>query len=395
MGMIYRSDVLLFRVSAFLCGWTLLAMAPLDTVAGTVTYNVADYGSSLATRECTPPIWRPDTNVIPYQGHLEAHWQSQLSSNHDSVTVSRADALASGLPADFNLKVAPDNCWGMFMNFGLIHLSETANLTITLAADASQGSVLQPAFALYQGWDTSSTATRHNVIHFGTNDPLGTHGLEFIADAYAGNLDNRVTQTFNSLEPGRYELFVTTRTNQGREGAYTVTLETGPPTPGALSPLPDYLKNLCGPANNGPALPKPELSTQCRWGNPLSQAVELADGRSSWYCADPASSTQKARCYTLGRQAKANQDPLYFDSTRVALSAGSRVEMALTGGNGPGRLSLRVSSYPGKQVCKANLKGNVLTVIGKRKGTCTMTATRGSSKQYYTVQTVPLSVRVQ
>jgi hypothetical protein len=89
--------------------------------------------------------------------------------------VSKANAVTQGAPANFTLITLPDNCWGMNMNYGLIKLGQTADVTITVTAD---GSSMAPIFALYRGWDTGAGASRHDAIFFGENNPSAHHGID-------------------------------------------------------------------------------------------------------------------------------------------------------------------------------------------------------------------------
>ena len=128
-----------------------VATLQADDDPGLVFYNLSDHGSPLTSRVSLPPNWLPNAGAVDYRGQLDAYWFAHLQNNHQQVEVSRNDALAQGAPATFHLMTAPDNCWGMFMNFGLVQLDEPADLTITVAADKQQSATFAPAFGMYGG----------------------------------------------------------------------------------------------------------------------------------------------------------------------------------------------------------------------------------------------------
>ncbi|MBM3273220.1 hypothetical protein FJY94_08290, partial [Candidatus Kaiserbacteria bacterium] len=136
-----------------------------------------------------------------------------------------ANAVAQGAPANFSLITLPDNCWGMNMNYGLIKLGQASDITITVTAD---GSSMAPIFALYQGWDTSTGASRHGAIFFGDNNPLGTEGLTYLGDIQNPEGATTISKTFTGLAAGNYELFTTVANNNNPGGAFKVTVKTTP-----------------------------------------------------------------------------------------------------------------------------------------------------------------------
>ena len=202
----------------------LTAVLSGEAMAGAF-YNLTDYTSSLDERATLPASWESNPGTVGYSGSLDVHWLARLATNNESVIVSRANAIAQGAPANFSLQTAPDNCWGMTMNFGLVTLAQGANLTITVEADASS---IKPGFALYAGWDTSAGASRHDVIFFAYNNPLGTSGLTALGDSLGATAGGSTSRTFSNLAAGNYEVFVTVGANNSASGAYKVTLTTTP-----------------------------------------------------------------------------------------------------------------------------------------------------------------------
>ena len=190
-----------------------------------------------------PPIWNTPQNPAPvgYLGSLEAYWLARLGTENQTLTLSKSKAAeqSSKLPGAFNLVTSPDNCWGQNMNFGLVYLTKPGNLTVTVEADQSQGSMMIPGFALYQGWDSGTEAARHNPIFFGESNPLGTQGLTYVGDALGETPGGKISKTFYGLEAGKYEVFVTVGDNDSSEGAYRVTFQTAPPgTTVFIDPVP-------------------------------------------------------------------------------------------------------------------------------------------------------------
>jgi hypothetical protein len=114
-----------------------------------------------------------------------------------------------------------DQGWGHGLDYGLIHASPLdelqadgpLKLTITLADDPSDGVAVRLAYAIYGGWDTSTTAVRHQT--FTTNptpldDPLGSSGLTLIDFAVATDAGQTLSRSYD-LDPayeGKYTIFV-------------------------------------------------------------------------------------------------------------------------------------------------------------------------------------------
>ncbi|MFM8441850.1 MAG: InlB B-repeat-containing protein [Methylococcus sp.] len=214
----------------------------LATFCPAVFYNAKTDGALAPDWKPQPPSFGIDGKG--YEGKLPAYWLALLANNHQTLTLSRADAVNQKL-AKPNLRTAPDNCWGNSMNFGLISLAQRAKLTITVAADNSPN--FMPGFALYQGWDVGTKAVRHGTIYFRDNgpglvdsenppadgiistpNPLGTQGLSYLAHKL-GNIPGGTAELTQTLDAGQYELFVTVGDNfNSSDGDYLVTLKTEP-----------------------------------------------------------------------------------------------------------------------------------------------------------------------
>ena len=131
-------------------------------------YNITQYQVDKSERESFPLQLKPDPlpQGFSYQGTLDVNWYAKLDAPPSSLVLSNENArLRTPLLTMNTLVTSPDNCWGMDMGFGLIELSAPSRLDVTVAA--ADGSPLIPAFALYEGWDTSKNASRHSAITFG------------------------------------------------------------------------------------------------------------------------------------------------------------------------------------------------------------------------------------
>ncbi len=222
----------LFAKATRLCGVIGMGFVPSLALSSSF-YNLTEYAVGLDSRISLPASWQPNPGTVNYTGSLDVYWLARLANDHDTVEISRNNALSLGLPANFTLEAAPDNCWGMDMGFGLVTLAQASDLSITVEAD---NSAMVPAFALYKGWDTSKSASRHTTIYFGTNNPLGTQGLTFVDDAIGTQAGGSINQTFTNLPAGNYEIFVTVGTNRSAGGQYKVTLVTTPTGGGSQPP---------------------------------------------------------------------------------------------------------------------------------------------------------------
>ncbi|MCF7968315.1 MAG: hypothetical protein K9K68_04025 [Methylococcaceae bacterium] len=367
------------------------AMAEPSPSPGGASYNLTDYGSPLTTRVTMPPNWMPVQRSLNYQGRLDVHWFAGFQTDEEKIEISKAQAVSLGAPENFNLITAPDNCWGMFMNFGLIHLAKRSDLNITLAADSSQGSTFAPGFGLYRGWDRSQTSSRHGTLSFGYDNPLGTQGLTFVGDAYASNDASSVTQSFQNLEPGDYELFVTSRTNHSSDGAYTVKLETFP----ADSTTPtDAGDALCGLANNvgyDQIPPEPEL---CRWGQPVNFR-SLKNQRYTWTCYGAGQSLNRAQCYTTANNHKHNQAPLVITPGHASILSGQKMTLILSGGSGKGRLKVTKGFASYGTTCQFRKTGHALVIKAQgQSGECRFRVTKGGDKAFNDVESPSLTVQV-
>ena len=237
----------------------LVAAIALTTSTGHThaTYNISGYGSGLggstngADGQPTSGALASWTNgpVADYTGALPVQWYCGLH-NAKQVRTIQTGAGASppsgsllaqvvtyngandpDYPTDLVLAVGglswadPSNGgqgWGHGLDYGLIHVTPLdtilaggpVKLTVTLDDDPSDGVAPQLAYALYAGWDTSTTALRHQT--FVTNptpeatNPLGSTGLRLIDYAVATAPGQVLSRSYD-IDPadgGEYTIFI-------------------------------------------------------------------------------------------------------------------------------------------------------------------------------------------
>lgn len=212
-----------------------------------VAYNITGWDDSGTggSDGTAPAIWIGGS-APGYTGKLNAMWFASLASNAATETVSSSAARSAGADPTYALAVGP-RAWsanatgslgkGHGSDFGLIQLTSLSNLTVTVAADTSLGSILTPGFSLFQGWDTSTTAVRVADYQNNQNNPLQSQGLTFVDRASSTLAGGLASFTFNNLSAGNYTLFVggNATASIGSVGKYTVSLAASPvPVPGAV-----------------------------------------------------------------------------------------------------------------------------------------------------------------
>ena len=103
----FLASVFSIRLKSAQC--LVLALTTLlsgEAMAG-VFYNLQDYTSGLDERATLPASWDTNPGTVGYAGSLDVHWLARLASNNESVTVSKANAIAQGAPGNFSLLTAP------------------------------------------------------------------------------------------------------------------------------------------------------------------------------------------------------------------------------------------------------------------------------------------------
>lgn len=370
---------------------SLLMLGLLSTSLGysETFYNLTQYDIDAGNRVSLPANWKPDPGTVGYSGSLDAYWLARLSSDQEQLEISRDNAVGLGLPANFSLLAAPDNCWGMDMGFGLVTLLQPANLTVTVSGSQA---LFTPGFALYRGWDTSKSATRHTAIYFGTNNPLGSQGLTYVGDMLGSQAGTKITKRFDNLPAGNYEIFVTVGTNSSSAGEYKVLLETTPI--GSPDPYNPVINGVCGMAANqlSPTIPDP--TTLCQTGT-SGQFKSAGSSRYEWLCNGIGDGAIGQRCYTLGKNGKSNQAQLLLYPINSSAAVGSSTVLSADGGSGSGKVGFRRTAASKGTRCQLKVKKNQLTIkAGGKPGQCQFTATKAASKGLNKVESYPATVFV-
>lgn len=173
-----------------------------------------------------------------YVGNLPTTWLANVHQYNNVYEVSKADAIVEGADAasfkleSTNNKWNPIHSWGNALDYGLIDLDVAGNLKIKVQAEA--GSLFQPGFTLFRGWDTAATSNKHGGWNANpvapsspnpasntnpTLQPLRTLGLSYVGHASTNSSDGGVnysydigTQTveitFNGLSADKYSLWI-------------------------------------------------------------------------------------------------------------------------------------------------------------------------------------------
>jgi hypothetical protein len=245
-----------FATTAVLAG--LMAALPglAPSAHGHATYNVSGYGSGIGgstngadgSPTSGPSATWTSGPVAEYVGALPANWYCGLhnATQVRSIQTGVAPNPPSGsqlaqvisyngtndpdLATDTVLAVGGlswsdpsngDQGWGHGLDYGLIHVTPLdtvlaggpVKLTITLADDPTDGVAVRLAYALYGGWDTSATSTRHQTFITSpspVDNPLGSAGLTLIDFAIAPAAGQTLSRSYDVTPAyaGEYTLLV-------------------------------------------------------------------------------------------------------------------------------------------------------------------------------------------
>jgi len=259
-------------VAGLAASWWLAAPRAAQAHA---TYNISGYGAGidgttngadgLPTSPVPPAIWT-NGGVAEYTGALPVNWYCGLHAATQVRTIQTGVGASppSGsllqqivayntandpdLPTDRVIGVGglswtdPDNGnqgWGHGLDYGLIHVTPLdtilaggpVKLTVTLTDDPSDGVAPKFAYALYGGWDTSTTAERHQTFTTNpspVNNPLGSSGLTLIDFQVATSAGQTLSRSYDvdATYGGKYTLFVGAL--GGVKGQYQLTAGLAP-----------------------------------------------------------------------------------------------------------------------------------------------------------------------
>lgn len=345
-----------------------LASAP--AARAHATYNLSGYDAGIAgstngadgSPTAVPPATWSNGPGEDYAGALPANWYAGMHSTTQTRTIQTGVApnppagsqLAQvttynasndpDLPVDRVLAVGgkswtdPDNAnqgWGHGLDYGLIHYAPVDEIladgpiavTVTLADDPTDAVAVQLAFALYGGWDTTTTATRHQTFTTDpapVDDPLGSN-IELVDYAVATSAGQTISRTFllDDAYGGHYTILIGAL--GGVAGQYQLTIATAPvdltcePDPtGALAEcqadLSAMTSNYAAAVADADGDGKRDQDDACA-GTPAGAPVDPAGCSQSQFCASADVSTRKGRklCAKMDWQ---NDEPVIKKKTR-------------------------------------------------------------------------------
>lgn len=224
---------------------SLLLLFFTGTVHALVAYNTTGYDSTGTggLDGGQPANWIGGIAPDGYTGSMDAMWFMDFNTANESHLASTADALTKGASLDYALAVGPRG-WrfstavpdtGRYhgMDFGLIHLDEATELTITLTALAPG---LIPGMSFYSGWDTGSTWNRLANYNNNGGAPIGTTGLTFLGNVAGTVGGSSITYSAGILAAGDYTLFIGGVAGTGvTAGKYSASIVASPvPEPDAV-----------------------------------------------------------------------------------------------------------------------------------------------------------------
>jgi len=206
-----------------------------------VTYNTTGNGNAAGGSPTDGTQTGPWSAGDPgYTGNLPATWVAQIHNDGGVANSQTASSAGAGFTIGLGAKAYRDGStnWGMTADFGLINLHHDADVTITVSSD---GSDLRPAFGLWQGWDSSTSGSRHDsytsngAILPGAAAPLSSDIGSFLGWAAAASQGTSASATLSLfLSAGQYTLILGgyNGTTAGANLAYTATISA------AAAPVP-------------------------------------------------------------------------------------------------------------------------------------------------------------
>ncbi len=195
---------------------TVLASAVLAATWGSAWAHVSYNSDSSDGGGTNPSTWTAGNGG--YSGNLPANWMMEFHHGDTSHTASTADALSEGAPSGYVLDMGARSYkdgstnWGHSADFGLLDLHEGGTYQITVSADNNTN--LVPAFGVWDGWDTSIAASRHQAwLNNGAINPMGAVFGSTLTPhcsscwAHASSPGGTATLTLN-LTAGQYTLIL-------------------------------------------------------------------------------------------------------------------------------------------------------------------------------------------
>lgn len=234
-----------------------------STVHAHATYNINGYDSGLAgsingADGSLPGTWT-NGGVAEYTGSLPVSYYIGM---HNSTTVRTLQTGVAPTPAsgsllqqtnNYNTANDPDyptdrvlavggkswsdpangnQGWGHGLDYALLHLTPLSTILaggpvlieIKLQDDPSDGVTIQPAFAIYQGWDTGASSDRHQTFTTSpaplASNPLGSTGLTLLDYKVASAPGEVLTATYSLADMGGEEFTIFVGALGGVTGQY-------------------------------------------------------------------------------------------------------------------------------------------------------------------------------
>ena len=235
-----------------------------------------------------------------------------LSYNNDNDPDLPIDTLLAVGGLSWTDPANDNQGWGHGLDYGLIHVTPLneiqadgpVSLTITLADDPSDGVAVQLAYALYGGWDTSTTGLRHQTFTTSpapVDNPLGSSGLTLIDYAAASTPGATLSRSYD-VDPaydGKYTIFVAAQ--GGVAGQYQLTAGVFPTAAALNEQLAQCQDSLATANATVDAMTAdadddgvPDQRDTCA-GTPAGQFVDLAGCSQAEFCAKLPAATKSDR----------------------------------------------------------------------------------------------------
>ncbi len=179
-----------------------------------------------------------------YNGTLPVSWMAAFHAPAyfagENFTLSTADALAmtASTPSNFQL-AASGSTTGTGMDFGYLRVDNAqTGILITVSADNSLNSTLQPYLAVFGGWDHTwqgsygttkttaggSTATRSDALLDGSDNPFGSD-LQYVASKTNSAGLSSVSYLLTNIPASSHLTLIIGGAN-GTSGNYTISMTT-------------------------------------------------------------------------------------------------------------------------------------------------------------------------
>lgn len=189
-----------------------------------------------------------------YTGKSALNWAAEITQAGDSLTISRADAIARyGLTADIDTGMGawrdlsgpggtPGKGWAHNTEIGLFRSAVTTDVSIRLSALNNPNAKF--GLTLFTGMDTGTLYTHHQnwnqppLFAFNKSNPFGTTGVSY--HSHEVNVDTNNAFQFTAQAGQIYSIYLggylgSTSWDTGRDFySMTITTPAAVPVPGAV-----------------------------------------------------------------------------------------------------------------------------------------------------------------